>query len=292
MKQKSKPNKLVDIALLTCGLVEPQVFQDCVESLKKEGEGVANFQVFFNGLPPESRDLFSHIAYTMPNVLLRNTSERVGFPAGANRVIRMGNSPLVLFVTDDIILKEGTLKTLVNRMDDKTIALCGLKLLFPLSSTDKARPAGRVQHIGHGIDLHGEVTHPLLGWKPENKKCNNSRDVQSVTGGVFMVRRELFKRAGGFFEGYGLGYFEDVDLCLTLRQMGHRIFIDTNAVADHHTNSSMLKANQPIPMYQNKMLFQMRKGNVLVHDSWSFWALAGVATSWVLQNSHFFSNLI
>ncbi len=270
-KHKKTVHNQIDIALLTCGLVDLPVFKDCVEAIKREMASVpANFYVFFNGLPTEAKQPFSEIISTT-EATVRHSSERVGFSAGANRVIRMGSAPLVLFITDDIILHEGALKELTETMKEKAITLCGLKLVYPNSITDKNRPAGRVQHIGQAIDLHGEVTHPLLGWKPENKKCNISREVQSVTGGVFMVRRDAFKKANGFFEGYGLGYYEDVDLCMVLRAMGGRIYIETRAVADHYTNMSMLRSGQTPPMYQNRMLFQMRHSGRLVHDSWTFW---------------------
>ena len=270
-KHKKTIHNQIDIALLTCGLVDLPVFKDCVEAIKREVASVpANFYVFFNGLPPEAKQPFSEIIATS-EATVRHSSERVGFSAGANRVIRMGSAPLVLFITDDIILHEGALKELVETMKEPKVTLCGLKLVYPKNSTDKNRPAGRVQHIGQAIDLHGEVTHPLLGWKPENEKCNKSREVQSVTGGVFMVRRDAFRKAGGFFEGYGLGYYEDVDLCMILRAQGGRVYIETRAVADHYTNMSMLRSGQTPPMYQNRMLFQMRHGARLIHDSWTFW---------------------
>lgn len=262
----------VDIALLTCGVVDLPVFERCIAAIKREMETVeCNFQVFFQGVTPENRQPFTDEIYTVSNANLRTANENLGYPVGANRAIRMGSAPLVLFITDDIILAEGALQKLLETMKNKDIGLCGLKLTFPKNSTDKARPAGRVQHIGHAIDLHGEVTHPLMGWKPENPKCNVSRELQSVTGAVFMVRRDLFRKAGGFNEAYGRGYFEDVDLCLTLRSMGTHVFINTEATAEHYTNASMVKIDKPIPMYQNRQLLVMRHGRNLIHDSWSFW---------------------
>lgn len=271
-QRKLVKHAVVDIALLTCGVVDLPIFRDCVAAIKREMETVeSGFQVFFNGVPPENMQAFKEIVYTVSNAQVRNSSENTGYPMGANRAIRTGSAPLVLFITDDIILKEGALKVLLETMENKDIGLCGLKLLFPWSSTDKTRPAGRVQHIGHAIDLHGEVTHPLMGWRSENPKCNVSREVQSVTGAVFMVRRDLFRKAGGFYEGYGRGYYEDVDLCLTLRAMGSHVYIETKAVAEHYTNASMIKINKPIPMTQNRQLLLMRRGGQFINDSWSFW---------------------
>lgn len=271
--RKHKVNSsLVDIALLTCGLVDLPVFRDCIRAIKLEMESVdCQLHVIMNGVPQEVRKQYEEIIGTIDRARIKYSGERLGFPAAANRVIRQGTSPLVLFVTDDIILHPGALQALVRRMDAPEIGLCGLKLIFPTDSADKARPAGRVQHIGHAVDIRGEITHPLLGWTPENPKCNVSRELQSVTGAVFMVRRNVFIKAGCFFEGYGVGYFEDVDLNLTIRSMGHKIWIDTEAVGTHYTNASFVKARVNIPLEGNKMIFRSRKGSLIQNDSWSFW---------------------
>lgn len=273
---KKTENYLVDFALLTCGMVDVPVFTDCVNSINREikilsdNEKKSRLHVIMNGVEKERRQTFRSIAETVDDVNIIH-SERVGFSAGANRVIRQGNAPLVIFITDDVVYHEGAALKLVNRMNDAEIGICGLKLLFPKTSTDSTRPAGRVQHIGHAFDANGECIHPLIGWKPENQKCNISRDVQSVTGASFIVRRYLFNRVRGFYEGYGLGYFEDVDLCFAIRSLGVRAFIETEAVADHYTNASMRKSDKPIPMNENKALFRSRWGRFVIPDSFTFW---------------------
>lgn len=284
--RKPIKNSLVDVALLTAGYVDIPVFQDCVSAIKREmGTVDSSFYVFRSGNVPETRQAYDEILATIPSAHIKHSSEKLGFPAGANRVIRAGTSPLVLFISDDIILHEGTLLKLVRTMDNPQIALCGLKLIFPPDSTDPTRPAGRVQHIGHAIDIRGEITHPLIGWKPDNPKCCVTREVQSVTGAVFMVRRNLFIRAGGFFEGYGKGFFEDVDLNLTLRTipykeiwegenktvLNYKIWINAEATAYHHTSATWLKKKEQLPMQENKMILFQRRGNLMMNDNWSFW---------------------
>lgn len=278
MSRKRKPIKktLVDIALLTCGLVEEDVLNKCTEAIASEMRTVeCQFHVILNGVSKEDKQKVDNAIQKVDNAethaKIHYSNVRLGFSAAANRVIRKGASPLILFITDDIILHEGALINLVNRMDDPEIGLCGLKLIFPKDSTDTNRPAGRVQHIGHAIDTRGEITHPLMGWSPENPRCNVSREVQSVTGGVFMVRRNLFLKSGGFFEAYGVGYYEDVDLCFSIRSLGAKVFIDTNCVADHVTNASYNKAGVTVPMETNKMIFRSRWSKAMQNDSFSFW---------------------
>jgi len=261
----------VDIALLTGGTVDPKIFEDCLRSICVEAASIqSKVYVFRNGIPAETKVAYDEILKRYPVAVLQNR-ENKGFSFGANRAIRVGLSPLVLFVTDDVILHDGTLDRLVRRMDDPAIGICGLKLIFPPDSTDKGRPAGKVQHIGHGIDIRGEIVHPLLGWSPENPKCNVSRDVASVTGACFIVRRNVFNQAGGFFEGYGMGYYEDVDLCMEIRKLGYRVFVDTEATAIHHVGATWIKNKIPTPMAQNRTLLRQRKGNMFTHDSWGFY---------------------
>lgn len=262
---------LVDIAILTAGEIPPELFENCLRSVFTETASVqSKVYVYRNGNPAETKAAYDEILSRYPATVLQNKDNK-GFPFGANKAIRAGNAPLVLFISDDVILHAGTLDKLIRRMDDPTIGLCGLKLIFPENSTDPGRPAGKVQHVGHGIDIRGEIVHPLIGWNPANPKCNVSRDVVSVTGATFMVRRKIFNLAGGFFEGFGMGYFEDVDLCLEIRRLGHRVFIDTDATATHYVGSTFAKNKIQAPFEQNKMILRARKQNLFAHDSWLFW---------------------
>jgi GT2 family glycosyltransferase len=237
-------------------MVKPSIFQDCLNAIKSEMETIPSRLIIFQNGPIQEK-------YDYDNLppLTRQTSspQRGGFPMGANRVIRSGHAPLVLFITDDIILKPGCLQALVKRMDDPAIGICGLKLLFPLD-TDKMGPSGTTQHVGHSINIRGQVLHPFLGWSADNPKCCVSREVISVTGGVFMVRRSVFNQAGGFYEGYGTGYFEDVDLCFGIAKLGKKVYIDTDAQAWHYVGTSMMQVQRQ-PMQMNEMLLHTRFPN-------------------------------
>jgi len=243
-------------------MVKMSIFEQCINAIKSEIPTVpSRLIVFQNGDIPANNSIeYGRILTDLPPMSRWvNCSRRYGFPVGANKAIRSGHAPLVLFITDDIILKPGCLDALVRRMDDKTIGICGLKLLFPLDS-DESGPRGTIQHVGHGISIRGAITHPFLGWSADNPKCCVSREVISVTGGCFMVRRSVFENARGFFEGYGTGYFEDVDLCMTIKQLGWKVFIDTDAQAWHYTGQSM-KQVERLPMQYNEMILHTRHSN-------------------------------
>jgi GT2 family glycosyltransferase len=262
-KTNQRSDVLVDICIPTAGKLKMSIFEKCIQSVISEMPSVpSRLLIYQNGIVPEEnkKDLQRIVSDLPPLSRYFSTGQSLGFPKASNTVIYSGHAPLVFFVTDDVVLKPGALTTLVKRMDTPEIALCGMKLLFPDADGDKERPAGRVQHVGHGISIRGTITHPFMGWTSDNPKCCVSREVASVTGAAFMVRRKLFEKAGGFFLGYGKGYFEDVDLCFTLTEMGFKIFIDTDAQAIHYTNQTMKDETLP-PLQFNEMILHTRHPN-------------------------------
>lgn len=261
-KTKKLTMPLVDVCVLTAGRAD--LFEKCITAILPQIQGIdARLYVLNNGKPSEQYDA---VYETLPkNATVIRLYKNVGFPAGANKLFKRGLAPLILFVSDDVILKEGAVDALLRRMDDPKIGLCGMKLLFPEDATN--RPAGKVQHIGHAFTIHAQVIHPLIGWSADNPKCCISREVLSVTGAAFIVRRKAFMEAGGFYEGYGIGTFEDCDLCLTLRKLGYKIYMEASAVGYHYVGAS----GGQFPLMNNQMIFMGRHVRELAWDDWTFW---------------------
>lgn len=266
-KQKQS---LIDCVMLTAGKVD--LFEKSLAAmLEQSADFDCDYYVLDNGSPREKQADYLRILEEYPEVKFQRINENIGFPAGANRLIKMGTSPLVLFVSDDIILHNNSVDALVRRMDDNKIALCGMKLVFPADSNDRARPAGRVQHVGHAINIRSEVIHPCMGWEADNPKCCQSREMLSVTGAAFMVRRKPFLQAGGFFEEYGKGTFEDIDLAFTLRGMGYKIWMEAAAVGTHYVGATTIMRGEGFPLQRNQGIFMSRHGSEMVWDEWKAW---------------------
>ncbi len=251
MKQ-TKP--ILDIALLTAGRVD--LFSKCVDAVLAQMKPEYKIHVFNNGSPsPEYNIIYKRLP---EGSSVKQSNQMSGFSDGANKVINSGSSNLVLFITDDVFLHAGAIEVLLDRMKDETIGLCGLKLLFPLDSEDSTRPAGKVQHIGMASNIRGEMFHPLIGWSPSNPKCCVSTEVLAVTGASFIVRRDIFNTVRGFNPIYGRGYYEDMDLCFSIRNAGKRIFIDTQAVATHGVGQTFKDAKEKPNFQQNMNTFRSR----------------------------------
>lgn len=261
----------IDVCVLTAGRVD--LLRKCLDAIQMQDvDAKLTVYLLDNGMSRqvrmENQDVFRHPVIDVE----RRRGDNIGYPGGANQVIGLGHNELVLFISDDIVLQPGAIQSLLDTMqNDKQIGLCGLKLIFPKDSSDPGRPAGRVQHVRHAVNLRGEVVHQFVGWSADNPRCNVSGECFSVTGAVFMTRRTAFNKAGKFNVIYGSGTYEDVELALNIRSAGYKIWVDTNAVAEHYVGATAQLRKEPFKLDQNKSIFLQRNAKRLV---WTEWELA------------------
>lgn len=269
-KRQNQPQSskaLLDIAILTAGKVD--LFGRCVNAILSEMKPEYKIQVCNNGFPSSE---YEGVYKLLPEgSTIKRSNVNTGYGGGANIAIKAGSAPLVLFVSDDVFLHDGTIEELIKTMDEPTVGLAGLKLLFPEDSTEISRPAGKVQHIGLASNIRGEIVHPLIGWSADNPKCNISRDVIAVTGAAFIVRRSIFNKVGGFDPVYGKGYFEDVDLCFKIRSLGLHVVVNADAVATHGVGQTFKDDKTLPPLQQNQNTFRSRWLNVMEWSEFTFW---------------------
>ena len=80
------------------------------------------------------------------------------------------------------------------------------------------------------------VVHAWLNWPADTKTYQDwaltQREWSMVTGAVFATRRTVLDRINGFDERFSLE-FNDVDLCLRIRNLGYRIVYNPEAVFTH-----------------------------------------------------------
>lgn len=197
--------------------------------------------------------------------------ENEGYPAGCNKAVARGSSPLILILTADVYLFPGAIAAMVRAMDDPTVGIVGPLLLFPEGT--RAGPAGRVQHAGVAFDIRGKPFHQFIGWTPENPRVARSAEVAAVTGACFITRRSLWRQIGGFAEVYGKGTYEDMEYCFAVRSGGAKVLYLAEAKGYHVVGGSIQgganKSAFAIPL--NETVFKGRWAHMLAWDEWRRW---------------------
>lgn len=267
---------MLDVVITTGGRFD--MLRKCLDALEREaGKTAISVYIIDNNSPLDERraneDLFvKREGSQICNFKSKRLVQDIGFPASNNEGARMGNSPYIMFLNDDVELHEDAILNLMQPFQEPNIGIVGIKLIFPPSSTSPVRPAGKVQHVGLGFNIRGEVVHPLVGWSSEHPKANVSRDVIGVTGACLVIRRNLFNKVKGFGSEYGMGTWEDVDLCFKARMAGFRTWVETTATGYHYTGATQEKKRVGYPLAQNRNTFQIKWGNtgMIQHTDWEF----------------------
>jgi len=267
--KRKRMKTLVDICLPVHGQFE--LLENCLKSIPDAvGDIPYQIYIFDNNSPIDEVGSF----YTNLDKSIRviKNKANIGFPGACNRMVAAGKSPLIFLLNSDVILHKDSIDKLVRLMDDPKIGVAGMKLIFP-DETDLPhgigqRPLGKLQHIGLTTNIRAEVQHAFIGWNPDHPRVNMQKEVFAVTGAALMTKRELWHRAGGFFEGYGTGTFEEVDYQMVVRELGYNILVDPEASGIHYTGATAEKYNLGYNLRNNQMLFMQRWGSKIEWWQW------------------------
>ena len=90
------------------------------------------------------------------------------------------------------------------------------------------------------------------------------RNYSAVTAACLMARKSLFEEVGGFDEAFAIAY-NDIDLCLRLRERGYLVVYTPYAVLYHHQSASR-GPYDPEKDREPEALLRSRWGKVLAND--------------------------
>lgn len=264
-----------------------ELLEKCLDSIPEALNGIKTRLVIFDNATPNEERLQLYPKLEGKSVLsdklkdagialnITKHGQNVGFPRACNSAAQGVRTPLLMFLNSDIVLQPNSLDYMVRDMDDPKIGVVGMKLLFPEEDMQglrgDIRPAGKVQHVGLHTNVRSDFVHSYLGWSADHPKVNRVRDVYVVTGAALMTRRSLWNQIGGFFEGYGLGCYEDIDFGLSVRDLGYSIIVETKAVAYHYAGATAEKYQIGYPLQINKQILLSRWGNKLNWTEYLSW---------------------
>ncbi|MBB6123751.1 rhamnan synthesis F family protein [Sphingobium subterraneum] len=187
----------------------------------------------------------------------RPLDEPFNYSAKMNRLWREASDEHIIFLNDDALpTTPNWLEALLSFAVDESVGGVGARLHYA---------DGSIQHVGM-FPAFCTVVHAWLGWPNEAKTYNDwavaQREWSVVTGAVFATRLSILKRINGFDERFSLE-FNDVDLCLRIRNMGYKIVYNPDAQFTHAEKASRGSTPQ---LGEEVALFLSRWGRWLDND--------------------------
>ncbi|MBV9923428.1 MAG: glycosyltransferase [Acidobacteria bacterium] len=185
----------------------------CLRSLLRE----VNFKdaeviVIDNASTDRTRELLSHFR---GHVRVIGNEENRGFVDACNQGAEVARGRHLVFLNNDTAVLPGWLDALVETVErDPRAGAVGSLLIYP---------DGRIQEAGSVIWSNGQTYKYGWGRSTEDRRFTFAREVDYCSGASLLIRRELFEQLGGFDRRYAPAYYEDTDLCMGVRSLGHEV---------------------------------------------------------------------
>lgn len=178
---------------------------------------------------------------------VRRLIGRRGFVGAANQGAREAGTEVLVFLNDDAVVTPGWLGEILEALSRPRVGLVG-----PASNDTGDAATSPADYR----DLEGLLAHA--------RRCaGEPREVPKLSLLCAAIRRADFEAIGGLDEGYGLGMFEDDELCRQLRRRRLRVLLAPRAYVHHHGSRTFAELDpaERIARFEiNRYRFERRWG--------------------------------
>lgn len=241
------------------------LLRQCVDSLLRN-TGYPNFEILLidNGSEdPEAKDLLED--YRAKGLKVIRDGEPFNYSRLNNLGSQMAQGSLLLLLNNDVEAKDKDwLEVMVSQICQPGVGAVGAKLLYP---------DGTIQHGGVITGLggvaghsHKHLPHSFPGYF---HRAQLAQDFSAVTAACLLVRKQVFSQVGGLDADHLPVAFNDVDLCLKIREAGWRVVWTPFAELIHHESASRGQDQSPEKQarFASEIAFMKSKwGNKLLQD--------------------------
>ncbi|MHB8224363.1 rhamnan synthesis F family protein [Acidithiobacillus sp.] len=156
------------------------------------------------------------------------------FSAMNNMAVDAAHGDYILLLNNDTAaLHEDWLDEMVSHALRPEVGIVGAKLLYP---------DGKIQHAGVILGMKGPAEHPFIGHVPEDRgyfgRAMLTQNYSAVTGACLLISKSLYQEVGGLDEQQFKVSYNDIDLCLKVREAGHKIVWTPWAMLLHEGSAS------------------------------------------------------
>lgn len=185
-----------------------------------------------------STDDTANIRDYVTGVKVVRQEENQRFLLNCNSAAKQARGEYLLLLNNDTTVTEGWLGPLLELFKKPDVGVVGPKLLFP---------NGKLQEAG------GIVWNDASGWNygraddPALPQYNYVRESDYVSGAALMIRHSLWQDLEGFDETFVPAYYEDTDLCFSVRAAGLKVVYQPASEVVHYegmTNGTDLGTGQ------------------------------------------------
>lgn len=251
MKQQS------DISIITINYNGWKDTEELILSLQKHLFFPYELIVIDNG---SKQNEAIHLQYLFPSIQVLRSEVNLGFAGGNNVGIRQAKGQYLLFLNNDVILKDGSLVHLIETLENNP-QLGGVspKILFSDSPNT-------IQFAGCTPLSHITLRNNQIGYNEKDSgQYDTQKEIPYLHGAAMCIRKEVIESVGLMPEEYFL-YYEELDWCNKIVAHGYTLGYVPQAEV-YHKESRSTGQESPLKTYymtRNRLLYarKNRKGQI------------------------------
>ena len=211
---------------------------ECLLSIEENLDNKINFEIIV--ADDASTDDTAEVLKSIANIRYFRNDENLGFLRNCNRALEMVQGKYTLYLNNDVQVTAGWLEALLNTFEIYPNAgVVGPKFIYP---------SGHLQEAGGAFMPDGSTTMIGLDNDPSLPGFNYLRQVDYVSGACLIIPTSLVREIGGFSEEFLPCYYEDSDLCLSVRAAGYEVYYNPDAVIIHHLSKTTANESNEFKM--------------------------------------------
>ena len=194
---------------------KPNILEQCLNSILSKTE-YKNYEIILVNNQSKAKKTVKYLQSLKKEKKIRilDYDKPFNFSAINNFAVEKSKGEYILFLNNDTEVINGNwLSNMLRHAQRKEVGVVGSLLLYPNNT---------IQHAGVVIGMGGTAGHVFHGVSINNDSYVDlmkiDRNYSAVTGACLMTQKELYLSVGGFDEKNFSIAFNDVDLCLKMRE--------------------------------------------------------------------------
>jgi len=236
----------VNLSIIIVNYNVKEFLQNLLHSIEKASSNISKEIIVIDNASDDGS--VEVIKEKFPSVILIENKINVGFGKANNQGLEIAQGKYLLFINPDCIVSEDTFDKMISFFE--SYPDCGLAGCKILNSDGTLQLACRRSFPGPWTSFT-KVT-ALSNLFPKSKlfarynlTCldeNKTYEVDAVSGSFMMMRKEVYKKTGGFDEQFFM-YGEDLDLCYRVQKAGNKVYYVHDTQVIHYKGESTKRSN-------------------------------------------------
>jgi GT2 family glycosyltransferase len=235
---------MTDISVIIVTWNSEDDLKTCVDSVITSS-GNLDIQLIIIDNDSTDRSFEAANSISHPNLTTIKNQSNIGYTKAVNQGITLSNGKYILLLNPDTVVIEGCL--------EKLISFLNLNPAYGAAAPQMLNEDGTTQHSVRDFPTYWKMlcefsllayifprSRSFGGWKMKYLDYSKDSDVPQPMAAGLLIRKDVLVKAGNLDERFEM-FFNDVDLCRDIHDIGYKIRLLSEARMFHKHGASVKK---------------------------------------------------